>query len=331
MSYLDQETCVSGPSFADLSAVMELRRFLQAEASGAQSVGTPADLDDYEGLGSCPGENFFLSVLHAPEFVPQFAKSGIKENQYDVPCEQVGNEQLEADDDDESRGDDSLPSYPSKPKQKVKAFFDPTVSADRDIVLRTVSQDGRALDFAAENLRSDRQTVLKAIAKHRPALRHAAKHLRNDPDFVLEAAARNGMLLSRPQVSSASPTQISAPALPNAQISSEEVLEPLLKNWYSEHLGELRTVFKRSADESSVSTEVALDVSFGSGHGVCVLRGCSIFLQVVLSTSCMFWLKLQPKKSDPHNGPIVWRSEDKAASFESDNWFKMDTRTMSAV
>ena len=51
----------------------------------------------------------------------------------------------------------------------------------RDVVRAAVVQNGRALGYAAAELRADRDFVLAAVAQNGYALEHAAAELRADP------------------------------------------------------------------------------------------------------------------------------------------------------
>eukprot|EP00931_Biecheleriopsis_adriatica_P020434 TRINITY_DN13661_c0_g1_i1.p1 TRINITY_DN13661_c0_g1~~TRINITY_DN13661_c0_g1_i1.p1 ORF type:complete len:726 (+),score=144.48 TRINITY_DN13661_c0_g1_i1:347-2524(+) len=64
--------------------------------------------------------------------------------------------------------------------------------SDRELVLEAVREEGRALKYAADELRSDRKLVLEAFREDRRALVYAADELRSDRNFVLEAVRENG-------------------------------------------------------------------------------------------------------------------------------------------
>eukprot|EP00971_Amphidinium_carterae_P283764 5633515-Amphidinium_carterae.1 len=53
--------------------------------------------------------------------------------------------------------------------------------ADRQIVLRAVQQDGRALQHAAEDCKADRRIVLAAVHNDGWALHYAAEECQADP------------------------------------------------------------------------------------------------------------------------------------------------------
>ena len=56
------------------------------------------------------------------------------------------------------------------------------IIADRKFVLAAVSarQNGRALEFASEDLRADRDVVLAAVRQNAYALKYASERLRDD-------------------------------------------------------------------------------------------------------------------------------------------------------
>eukprot|EP00971_Amphidinium_carterae_P174491 3458992-Amphidinium_carterae.1 len=70
------------------------------------------------------------------------------------------------------------------------------LKSDREIVLTAVANDGRALKFAAEPLKSDREIVLTAVAysnfplHNADVLVHAADALLEDESFAVEARER---------------------------------------------------------------------------------------------------------------------------------------------
>jgi len=53
---------------------------------------------------------------------------------------------------------------------------------EREFVLEAVKQDGRALGYASEELRTDREVVLEAM-KNGGSLYEASKELSNDPEL----------------------------------------------------------------------------------------------------------------------------------------------------
>ena len=65
----------------------------------------------------------------------------------------------------------------------------------QDVVLRTVSKFGDALEYASEELRANREVVLAAVKQDGYALEHASKELRDDLDVVLEAVKQDGFAL----------------------------------------------------------------------------------------------------------------------------------------
>ena len=69
------------------------------------------------------------------------------------------------------------------------------LKADREVVLAAVAQDGRALPDAAAELKADREVVLAAEAQHGFALQYAAAELKADREVVLAAVAQHGCAL----------------------------------------------------------------------------------------------------------------------------------------
>jgi hypothetical protein len=57
------------------------------------------------------------------------------------------------------------------------------------VVLAVVQQNGKALEYASEELRGDREVVLAAVQQHWGALEYASEGLKGDREVVL--AARN--------------------------------------------------------------------------------------------------------------------------------------------
>jgi len=84
-----------------------------------------------------------------------------------------------------------------------EAMVDPTrlstapneVTANRDVILEAVNQNGSALEYAAAQLKADQALVLAAVTREGSALKHAAAQLKSDRDFVLAAVKRNGSAL----------------------------------------------------------------------------------------------------------------------------------------
>ena len=69
-------------------------------------------------------------------------------------------------------------AYDSIPKQSWK---------DKSFVLKTVKEDGIALEYADENLKKDKSIVLEAVKEHGYALQFADKSLQKDPDIIKAA------------------------------------------------------------------------------------------------------------------------------------------------
>ena len=64
--------------------------------------------------------------------------------------------------------------------------------SEREVVMKAVSEDGRALEHASLELRGDREIVMRAVTEHGFALKHAAKDLMGDREVVMAAVARHG-------------------------------------------------------------------------------------------------------------------------------------------
>ena len=67
--------------------------------------------------------------------------------------------------------------------------------ADREVVLQAVRQNGKALQYASEELKNDREVVLQAITQNGKALQYASPELQDDEEVVLQAVAQNGEAL----------------------------------------------------------------------------------------------------------------------------------------
>ena len=66
---------------------------------------------------------------------------------------------------------------------------------DKDVVLATVIQDGRALKYVSEILQNDKEVVLAAVNQDGSALYYASEELQNDKDVVLAAVNQDGKAL----------------------------------------------------------------------------------------------------------------------------------------
>jgi hypothetical protein len=66
------------------------------------------------------------------------------------------------------------------------------LKADREVVLASVAQKGRALRHASAELQADREVVLVAVAQEGEALRHAPAELQADREVVVAAVAQSG-------------------------------------------------------------------------------------------------------------------------------------------
>ena len=71
-------------------------------------------------------------------------------------------------------------------------------TSDRETVLAAVANDGEALGYASEALRSDRALVLTAVSNKGIALKFASKALRSDREVVLTAVAEHGARSTTP-------------------------------------------------------------------------------------------------------------------------------------
>ena len=67
--------------------------------------------------------------------------------------------------------------------------------ADREIVLAAVSHNGRALQFATEELKGDREIVLAAVSQYCYALQYATEKQKGDREIVLAAVSKIGHTL----------------------------------------------------------------------------------------------------------------------------------------
>jgi hypothetical protein len=66
---------------------------------------------------------------------------------------------------------------------------------DRDTVILAVKNDGSALQFASDDLKSDREVVLAAVKNNGYALEYASYDLTSDREVVLVAINKNSMAL----------------------------------------------------------------------------------------------------------------------------------------
>eukprot|EP00971_Amphidinium_carterae_P060971 1206794-Amphidinium_carterae.1 len=58
--------------------------------------------------------------------------------------------------------------------------------------IQKVAENGRALHYAPEILKSDSEVVLTAVAQNGHALQDAAESLKSDREVVLKAVAQKG-------------------------------------------------------------------------------------------------------------------------------------------
>jgi sulfur carrier protein ThiS len=74
---------------------------------------------------------------------------------------------------------------------------DPSIlaSSDKNIVLAAVKKNGRALQYASEELKEDRELVLTAVQQNGRALQFASKNLKENREFILEAVQQNALAL----------------------------------------------------------------------------------------------------------------------------------------
>ena len=69
------------------------------------------------------------------------------------------------------------------------------VAIRKEVVLEAVKQDGRALEYASEELRGDKEVVMEAVKQYGRALEYASEELRGDKEVVMEAVKQNGLAL----------------------------------------------------------------------------------------------------------------------------------------
>ena len=68
-------------------------------------------------------------------------------------------------------------------------------ASDRETIMAAVARSGRALNYAAEELRSDREIVMIALAQNGFALKYVPEKLRSERGIVMAAIAQNGFAL----------------------------------------------------------------------------------------------------------------------------------------
>merc|ERR1712050_804518 len=76
------------------------------------------------------------------------------------------------------------------------ADANPELCADREIVLRAVALDGRALMFASDELRCDRDVVLCAVKQNGGALEYAFPGFKDDEEIWNAAMEQQGGFLA---------------------------------------------------------------------------------------------------------------------------------------
>jgi precorrin-6B methylase 2 len=69
------------------------------------------------------------------------------------------------------------------------------LKGDREVVIEAVRQDGWALRYASEELRRDREVVTEAVRQQGSALQYVSPELKHDREVVMEAVRQNGHLL----------------------------------------------------------------------------------------------------------------------------------------
>ena len=70
-------------------------------------------------------------------------------------------------------------------------------AGDPEIVMQAVSLEGRALKYAAEELKGDRKVVMAAVSQYGFALEYATEELKGDRKIVMAAVSQNGLALQR--------------------------------------------------------------------------------------------------------------------------------------
>ena len=63
---------------------------------------------------------------------------------------------------------------------------------DKKIVTQAVIQNGRALQYASEELKGDKDFVIQAVSQNGEALEYASEELKGDKDFIIQAVSQNG-------------------------------------------------------------------------------------------------------------------------------------------
>ena len=69
------------------------------------------------------------------------------------------------------------------------------LKSDRDVVLAAIRKNSWALEFASEQLKGDKDVVLAAVQQDGWALEFASEQLKGDKDVVLAAVQQNGLAL----------------------------------------------------------------------------------------------------------------------------------------
>uniref|UniRef100_A0A7S3Q5Z5 DUF4116 domain-containing protein n=1 Tax=Chaetoceros debilis TaxID=122233 RepID=A0A7S3Q5Z5_9STRA len=78
--------------------------------------------------------------------------------------------------------------------EKILYDLPKKLKADKDVVMAAVTQDGYALQCAAEELKGDREVVLAAVThngQNGRALKYAAEELKGDREFMLAAVTQD--------------------------------------------------------------------------------------------------------------------------------------------
>jgi len=69
------------------------------------------------------------------------------------------------------------------------------LKGDKEVVVAALKQDGRALQFASEELKGDREVVVAAVKQNGCALEYASEELKGDKEVVVAAVEQDGYAL----------------------------------------------------------------------------------------------------------------------------------------
>ena len=75
-------------------------------------------------------------------------------------------------------------------------FATEELKSDPEIVMKAVSNNGYALRYATEERKGDPEIVMKAVSKHGDALQYATDALKGDPKVVMKAVSQHALALS---------------------------------------------------------------------------------------------------------------------------------------